>query len=322
MTVSKYLLIDGNNVAMRALHAATASGSALTAEDGVPTGALMIFINMVTKIVGFEQPSHVAVAWDGRSARRIALSASYKANRREAPSFDRDATFEAMRDFLSRAGIQSAHRPDQEADDLIAGWWNAIVDSRHPDGEPDVVIVSGDKDLLQLAGDTPYGLEAVVRRFPDLSTGPDYWDAERVQVVLGCQPRQWPLVTALRGDSSDNVEGIRGVGPKKALALLKRHDWNLDRALAEEFPAHRDRILTNVALVDLLAEPPLLAAPEPTRLRRHDPERPGDPVEVFLRRYDLTTLLARHQANRLWTKTGLPGRSLRARRAEGSASQP
>lgn len=313
--MSKYLLIDGNNVAMRALHAATASGSTLSADDGVPTGALLIFINMITKIVGQEEPSHAAVAWDGRSARRIALSASYKANRKEAPRFDRDAAFEAMRSFLSTAGIRSCYRGDQEADDLIAGWWVAIADG-------EIVIVSGDKDLLQLAGLNPQAVRTLVRRFPDLSTGPDYWHEGRVEAELGCTPRQWPLVTALRGDSSDNVEGIKGIGPKKALALLTRHDWNLDRALAEEFPEHRDRILTNVALVDLLAEPPVLAAPEPTTLLRHDPGSPGDPVEEFLRRHDMTTLLARHQANRLWTKTSLPGRSLRAGRAEGSGSQP
>lgn len=317
--MSKYLLIDGNNLAMRALYAASASGSSLATDDGVPTGALMIFVNMLTKIVGGEDPTHVAVAWDGRSARRLALSASYKGNRKEAPEFAKDATFAAMRDFLTRAGIQSAWRPDEEADDLIAGWWNAVPAAEPEDG---ITIVSGDKDLLQLAGPNPYGVTTVVRRFPDLSTGPDYWVADRVEAELGCTPRRWPLVTALRGDSSDNVIGIAGVGPKRALALLARHDWNLDRALREEYPSERDRILTNVELVDLLVAAPLLPAPEPTRLRHHDEASPGDPVEIFLRRYELTTLLARHQADRLWIKTRLPGRSLRRDRVERSDSQP
>lgn len=314
--MSKYLLIDGNNLAMRAVHAASASGTALSTDDGVPTGALMIFVNMLTKIVGGEDASHVAVAWDGRSVRRLALSASYKGNRKEAPEFAKDATFAAMRDFLTRAGIQSAWRPDEEADDLIAGWWNSIV------GEEEIIIVSGDKDLLQLAGQNPFDGHTIVRRFPDLSTGPDYWDADRVEAELGCTPRRWPLVTALRGDSSDNVIGIAGVGPKRALALLARYDWNLDRALREEYPSERDRILTNVELVDLLVATPLLPAPEPTRLRQHDEATPGDPVEIFFRRYELTTLLARHQANRLWIKTRLPGHSLRRDRAERSGSQP
>lgn len=318
MTVDKYLLIDGNNMAMRALHAAVASGSLLTAEDGVPTGTLMIFANMFTKIVAEEAPTHVAVAWDGKSERRISLLPSYKANRREAPEFAKDAAFAVMREFLSRAGVQSAHRPDQEADDLIAGWWLALAQVR---GAPEVVIVSGDKDLLQLAARS--APRTVVRRFPDASTGPDYWDEDRVLAELGCTPRQWPLVTALRGDSSDNIEGIRGIGPKKALALLQRHDWNLVEALEEEFPEHLDRILRNVAMVDLLIEGcPVLPAPQPTRLCLHDPERPGDPVEVFFRRYRMTTLLARHQANRLWSKPPPPGRSLRRSGAEGRGSQP
>lgn len=306
MTVGKHLLIDGNNLAMRAVHAAQASGSALTTEDGIPTGALMVFLNMVTRIVGQEQPSHVAVAWDGRSERRTRLFPAYKANRREAPSFDRDATFSAMREFLSAAGVQSAHRPDEEADDLIAGWWLAVEDG-------EITIVSGDKDLLQLAGLNPHAVRALVRRVPDQAGRPDYWTEGRVEVELGCEPRRWPLVTALRGDSSDNVEGIRGVGPKKALALLERHDWNLVRALEEEFPAHRDRVMVNVRLVDLLDSPPQMPAPEPTTLLAPSD---GDPVEKFLRRHELATLLARYQAGRLWSQS-IPGRPLRTRAREG-----
>lgn len=307
--MNRYLLIDGNNLAMRAVHASW-NTSTLTNADGVPTAAVMIYINALAKLIADEQPTHVAVAWDGQSQFRRALLPSYKANRKEAPQeLRRDDAFRLMQRFAYVAGIHNQLNPIHEADDLIASWWWAIEGS----GEDTIVIASGDKDLLQLLGSSPFGARTVVHRFGD----PESWTAERFEEVNGYEPERWPLVASLMGDASDNIEGIKGIGPKKAVKMLREHDWNLSEAVAERYPEELDRIEMNFRLMDLQKGPMVdVSAPRPTDLVRYG-EPGGELLDVFLTELELAEIQARYRRHALWTKQVTPGRSLRPRATEG-----
>jgi 5'-3' exonuclease len=309
--MSRYLLIDGNNLAMRAVHASW-NTSTLTNADGVPTAAVMIFINALAKLIADETPTHVAIAWDGQSKFRRALLPSYKANRKEAPQeLRKDDAFRLMQRFAYSAGIYSHQNVEHEADDLIAGWWWAIEGS----DEDKIVIASGDKDLLQLLGSSPFGVRTVVHRFGDT----EIWTAERFEEVNGYEPERWPLVAALMGDASDNIEGIRGIGPKKAVKMLRENDWSLSEAVAERYPEELDRIETNFKLTDLQRFPQVhLRAPLPTELTTYRPEYPSL-LDHFLDELELAEIQARYRRHALWTKQVTPGRSLRPRVAEGRA---
>lgn len=307
--MNRFLLVDGNNLAMRAVHASW-NTSTLTNADGVPTAAVMIFINALAKLIADETPTHIAIAWDGQSQFRRALLPSYKANRKEAPAeLRRDDAFRLMMRFAYFAGIQNHLDPDHEADDVIAGWWWAIEGS----GADTIIIASGDKDLLQLLGSNPFGVPTVAHRFGD----PEGWTAERFEEVNGYEPDRWPLVAALMGDSSDNIEGLKGIGPKKAVKMLREHDWNLSEAVAERYPEELDRIETNFKLTDLQSFPQVqLRAPLPTELTTYRPEYPSL-LDHFLDELELAEIQARYRRHALWTKPITPGRSLRPRAAEG-----
>lgn len=300
-----YLLVDGNNLAMRSLHASIHT-TGLSTVDGVPTAALMIFANSFSKLVQDFQPTHIAVAWDGpRSAYRTALLPTYKANRKtSALDLARPDAFHLMQTFLGNCGVGGVMYREFEADDLIAGWWHAI---ESPTTDSLILIASGDKDLLQLVGHNPYGVLTVAHRFGDQAV----WDSERFEEEMGYYPERWPLVAALMGDNSDNILGVRGIGPKKAVKLLERHDWDLDRVLTEELPEHRERILINFKLMDLqqncLVE---LPAPQPTELNTYTGE--GDVLDEFFGEFELAALRGRYRRGQLWSMPQPVGRAFRS----------
>lgn len=308
--MNRYLLLDGNNLAIRALHAT--QGRPLSG-GGVPTGALLVFANALARLITEVDPTHIAVAWDGHSKLRYGLLPTYKANREQAPAqveLEKGDVILLAQAFLDAARITSHHHPDYEGDDIIAALWKAI-------GSGEIVIASSDKDFFQLCGANPHGVPTELIRF---SSGPDLdrWTTERFASEKGFESRYWPLVTALTGDSSDNVKGIPGIGPKRAVKLLERHQWDLDTALGDH-PDHRELVLTNLRLVNL-REPALKIAP-PTRTALPVYGDPHDRLDTFLAGFALTSLRERHQQGRLWRRPTLPGRSLsRSGTAEGRAT--
>lgn len=307
--MNRHLLVDGNNLAMRAVHASW-NTSTLTNADGVPTAAVMIFINSLSKLIAEMEASHIAIAWDGQSAFRRALLPSYKANRKEAPQeLRRDDAFRLMMQFQHKAGLYGYLHTQHEADDLIASWWWAIEGS----GEDTIVIASGDKDLLQLLGTNPFGVPTFAHRFGD----PEPWDENRFAEVNGFEPERWPLVAALTGDASDNIEGIRGIGPKKAVKMLREHDWDLSKAVADRFPEQLDRVEMNFRLMDLQCGPMVDLAPPPLTYLPVYGAPGGDLLDHFLTELELAEIQARYRRHALWTKPVTPGRSLRPRAVEG-----
>lgn len=311
--MTKYLLVDGNNIAARAAHASWATNT-LSTDDGVPTAALMFFINSLAKVIGEEHPTHVAVAWDGKSEFRHRLLPTYKANRKTAvpePGKDYTAAFPLMREFLDAAGIFQQRLAEFEADDLVATWWWKIHQAE------EIIILSGDKDLYQLLGPSPWAINTTARK-PVGGGIYEKWTHERFVEKNGFEPHLWALVGALTGDTSDNIEGIKGVGPKRALKLLNDFDWNIAKAIQEKYPEHVELVRRNVRLMDLTADPIPDYGNHIRRFRPAPCDSPdGAVLDAFLTRYELAGIQASFRRNALWTQASAVGRPFRPRAAEG-----
>ena len=285
----KVLLVDGNNILVRSVFAMR---HAPLDADGIPTGALMTYINMLSKYVRQVQPDFMVVCWDGgKSAHRVAIDPLYKVERSIRPDVEEpDRPFAQAKEFLTLAGIHHVERPNVEADDLIAAYWRRKASTDR------VFILSGDKDFLQLLD----GWTEQIRPGAGLE---ERWTANRVRSDLGCRASDLASVMALTGDASDNVPGIHGFGAKTACKVLAKYDWDLDKAVAidPKLLGQGDRVRRNYALVNLQADiPGTEVGPLPyfrptTRISAayHDLER-------YLLRYKLSAAQHRLTSGTLW----------------------
>lgn len=311
---STLLLVDGNNLLMRAFYAGQKTGMS---QDGILTGPLLIFINTLAKHIREEQPSRVAVAWDGgRSEKRTALDGDYKGTREFAPNLHefRASVFSLAHEFCTLAGVYQQHMPGVEADDIIASWWQQAIPDRLPDFDA-ITILSSDKDFLQLVGSSPLGVPTTVVRLSSGGAPTDRWDEERVATTLGCPPSAWPFVTALVGDRVDNVPGIPGIGPKRASAILEAHEWDLEAALTHpRLIGHTDQIRKSLQLVDLRT-PSVVADPPPPWRPTRSSDLGWGQLTGFLDLYGLNSVKQKLTSDTLWSATSdLPvGRRLRTR---------
>jgi len=280
------LLVDANNLFARAWHATRTE--AMTA-DGESTAALVVFTNILLRHIREEQPDRVAVCWDGGGSHyRSNLLPTYKAHRRTATSMRSSRERFLVKEFLSLAGVFHTERPGVEADDLIAKYWH--------DAEEKIVLVSEDKDFLQLAVWNPNGYDCEVLR----STG-ERWNRFTVQDKYGIPPEWLPTWMALVGDTSDNIPGVPGIGPVKATQLVREARGDLesieDPKVRENLPQARlSRVLVNLRL-----PLPGLEVPPPPRF--HPTSRDSstyDGLIEFLERYELKQLLARTLTGTLW----------------------
>src|SRR2546428_9437742 len=205
--MNRLFVMDGHSHLFRAYHAV----GYLSTSRGVPSHAVLILSTMLWKLIREEQPDYLAIAWDPPGPTfRDALSADYKATRsampddlvRQLPYVRR--LFEALRTpVLEVAGF--------EADDVLA----TVVDKALAVPELEIVVVSGDKDLLQLVGPRVRVLSVSGR------TGePVLYDEAKVRERWGVEPGQIADVLALMGDTIDNIKGVRGVGEKTAVKLI------------------------------------------------------------------------------------------------------
>lgn len=292
------MIVDAQNLLMRAIFAARGT---MMSSGGVATGPLLIFINSLAKHVREEQPGRLVVAWDGgTSALRQARLSSYKAHRKAVPEDEkvfRDSASALVRRFLALAGLYQLQVAGVEADDLIAGAWANLV----PEQADKIVILSSDKDFLQLVGPNPRGIETELVRLSSAGTATDRWDENRVCNELGYAPWNWPLVTALTGDTSDGVPGLRGVGPKKAVKLLEAAGWDMNAVPLS--PEDREIVAACFEVVDLRSVQPPVSAP----LFR--PTRPGDmlfdPLLEFLAALEMESVRDRLRDGSLWLSRDL-----------------
>ena len=223
-------LIDGSGFIFRAFHALPP----LTRKsDGLPVGAVQGFCNMLWKLLvdmksGDDAPTHLAVVFDhSEKTFRNKLYDQYKAHRPPAPE-DLVPQFPLVRDATKAFGVPCIELPGYEADDLIAAYACKVRDMG---GE--VLIVSSDKDLMQLVGPQVSMLDTM--KTPNLKIG-----AEQVFDKFGVTPDKVVDVQALCGDSVDNVPGAPGIGIKTASLLINEYG-DLDTLLARAGEIKQDK---------------------------------------------------------------------------------
>jgi len=202
--VSQVLLVDGHAYAYRAFYAIRE----MRAPGGRATNAIFGFINMLGRARALVNPSHLAVVWDGGldSARLEALP-GYKGQRPEMPD-ELEVQLDEIQGYLEAAGIRSICFEGVEADDLVA-----VLVRKASERGWSTVIATSDKDFMQLVSPQVKLLNPGDKQQP-------IWDEEKVMAKTGVRPAQITDWLSLVGDTVDNIDGVRGVGPKTAAKLL------------------------------------------------------------------------------------------------------
>jgi DNA polymerase-1 len=217
-------LVDGSAYIYRAFYAVRH----LSTSSGTPTNAIYGFIGMLNKILRDKEPTHMAIALDAPGPTfRHDLSADYKATRPRMPE-DLAKQIPFIKRLIEALGIPSVEIPGYEADDIIgtlATW------AREQGAQ--VVIISGDKDLLQL-------VTSQVQMWDTMKD--EVFGPSEVEGKFGVPPAQLIEVMGLAGDSSDNIPGVPGIGPKKAQRLI-REFGSIDNLLVEleKIPSEKER---------------------------------------------------------------------------------
>lgn len=207
----RLFLIDGTALAYRSFHAM--GRSRLTDRKGNPTGAVFGFVAAVFRLLKDEKPDHLAVCFDPKGPTfRHEAYAAYKATREKMPE-DLVAQMPVLREVVRALGFPVLEVPGWEADDVLA-----TVGMRAAGEGARVYLVTGDKDLFQLVTDR-ISIYNIIGRGAD---APEILDPAGVEAKFGVPPDRVADVLALMGDSSDNVPGVRGVGPKTAIELVRR----------------------------------------------------------------------------------------------------
>jgi len=224
-------LVDGSHTIFRAYHALPH----LSTRQGVPTNAVYGFTTMLLRAIREGSPTHLAVAFDEEAkAKRSEIYDAYKATR-GAPPDDLMPQFPLVRQVLEAMRVPAIGFPGYEADDVIA----TLAKRARAQGW-EVVIVSGDKDLMQLVVDGIRCYDSMYEKW--------YGPAE-VEEKWGVPPAQVADLLALTGDKIDNIPGVPGVGEKTAAGLLKEYG-TLENVLANatqvKKPKLRENLLANL----------------------------------------------------------------------------
>ena len=277
-------LIDANNLLFRAYHALPM----LNASDGTPVNAVHGCVRMINAVRRDQRPEYFAAVFDGgRPSFRNEIYPEYKANRPEPPD-DLVPQFALVREALDAMSIPRIERPGVEADDIIA----TLSDHAKARGIR-TVIVSSDKDLMQLVSDTAGEVPSVhlLDTMKSIAIGP-----EEVQERFGVPPAKLGDLLALAGDSSDNIPGVPGIGPKTAAALLAEFGdlaGVLQNASGLRQKKRRDRLIEHAQdarlsrrLVELRHD---CDVPELEELR--DPQLDTERARAFFERWGFRTVL-------------------------------
>ncbi|CAI6077918.1 DNA polymerase I [Cohnella sp. JJ-181] len=248
----KLLLIDGNSIVFRAFYAMPP----LTNGAGLHTNAVFGFTTMLLKVLEEERPTHLVVAFDaGKTVFRHEGFAAYKGGRQKTPP-ELSEQFPLLKELLDAFSIRRYELPGYEADDIIG-----TLTQQAEEAGVEAVVVSGDKDMLQLASErttvllTRKGVSETERYTPEM-IGDKY----------GLTPLQIIDLKGLMGDTSDNIPGIPGVGEKTALKLLSEygsvervleHAEAIKGKLGENVRSHQESAKMSKELATILREIPL-----------------------------------------------------------------
>ncbi|HXV34713.1 MAG TPA: DNA polymerase I [Gaiellaceae bacterium] len=281
---SELFLVDGNNLAYRAYFALPEE---LATTEGFPTNALLGFTNMLFKLLSDYRPKGVAVAWDTSPVHRKELSPEYKIERRPMPDLLREQ-FPHFRPIVEAFGYRNLEFEGWEADDVIA-----TLATRADEAGVKTCVVSTDRDAFQLCTEnvclmmTPRGVADV-----------HVYTPERVLARYGVTPEQVPDFIGLKGDTSDNIPGVPGIGDKTAGQLISQygsledvleHVDELSPARAKSLREHADQARASKELATMRRDLPLEV--DPAALVLAPPDR-SQLKEIF-RRFEFRNLLGR-----------------------------
>jgi DNA polymerase-1 len=280
MAVSEVYLIDGSAYIYRAYHAI----HPLSNSTGLPTNAVYGFTTILRRILREKEPECLAVAWDTRGpVFRHRIYPKYKANRPPMPD-DLVPQVPYIHKIVDAYNILSMKHEDKEADDLIASAARRLAgdDCR-------VVVVSGDKDLLQLVSEHVILWDPMNDRL---------MDEKAVQEKYGVRPVQLLDYLALTGDSADNIPGVPGIGPKTAQKLISAYgsleglyaavDGLKKSKMKERLLSHRDDAFLSRELVRLCDDIDVPAEPKIYAVRKPDNEA----LRKLLTELEFSSLLA------------------------------
>ncbi|ORW17018.1 DNA polymerase I [Mycobacterium palustre] len=261
------MLLDGNSLAFRAFYALPAEN--FKTRGGLTTNAVYGFTAMLINLLRDEAPTHIAAAFDvSRQTFRSERYPEYKANRSSTPD-EFHGQIDITKEVLNALGITVLSEPGFEADDLIA----TLATQAENEGYR-VLVVTGDRDALQLVSDDVTvlyprkGVSELTRFTP-----------EAVVEKYGLTPKQYPDFAALRGDPSDNLPGIPGVGEKTAAKWIAEYGSlqglvdNVDAVrgkVGDALRAHVASVVLNRDLTELVKDVPLAQTPDTLRLQPWD----------------------------------------------------
>src|SRR6478672_8279669 len=281
-------LIDGNSLAYRAFFALPES---IATSTGVPTNAIFGFASMLVKILTDYGPKATVVVWDAGDTGRKEVYADYKAQRASRPDLLKEQ-WPHLEPLVDAFGYRNLRVQGFEADDVIA---SIVEKARTSDPKIPVMVVTGDRDAYQLVDDGVVKIMTTSRGITDTRV----YDRQGVIDRYGIPPELIPDFIGLKGDTSDNIPGVPGIGDKTASELLQRFG-SLEEVLGhiddisgakrkENLAAHADnarlsKVLATIKLdVPVEVDPVAEAAREPDRSRLR---------EVF-REFELRAPLAR-----------------------------
>ena len=281
---AELFLVDGNNLAYRAYFALPEE---LQTTWGQPTNALLGFTNMLFKLLSDYKPRGVCVAWDTRPTHRTEIAETYKEGRRPMPDLLREQ-FPHFRPIVEAFGYRNLEFEGWEADDVIA-----TIATRADEAGVRTCVVSTDRDAFQLCSEniclmmTPRGVADVHVYTPD-----------RVELRYGVRPDQVPDFIGLKGDTSDNIPGVPGIGDKTAGQLVAQygsleavieHADELSPARGKAVREHAEQARESKLLATMRRDLPLDV--DPSELVSAPPDR--STLKEIFRRFEFRALLGR-----------------------------
>lgn len=238
----RLLLIDGMALLFRAFYATAVTGQFMVNTKGMPTNAVQGFMKHLFLAIEDTDPTHVMVCWDmGSKTFRNEMFEGYKSNR-EAPPIELIPQFDLVKEVVEACEILNIGVAGFEADDCIGTIAKAI---HH---EMEVIIITGDKDLLQLL-DKQIEVRILQKGFGNYKS----YTHDIFIEELGVTPRQFIDVKALMGDTSDGYPGVKGIGEKTALKLIQQYE-HIDGLLLNISglsPAQRKKIEADLDMLHL-----------------------------------------------------------------------
>ena len=228
--MKKMIILDGNSVMFRAYYATAYTGNLMQARSGLYTNAIYGFVNMIQHIIQTPDMTNIFVAFDkGKKTKRHQTYADYKGGRKSTPEeFLMQIPY--IKEYLDVLGIKHLELDDYEADDIVGS-----MAMKMKDDFDEIMVISGDKDLLQLAKGNVH-VYLTKKGLTDL----ECYSEENFKSLMGIESCQMVDYKGLIGDSSDNLPGVTGVGPKTAQKLL--NEYGTLENIIENIPSMKGKL--------------------------------------------------------------------------------